>query len=401
VRLTADHLFTTRFAAGGATKDGVLDGPLVVTAGGDPCLSSRAGGYPPASLFARLAASLEEHGIRKVAGGLVALLADYPLPHRPATWPQDQLGFAYAAPSAGLVLQEGCLDLTIDPTSGDAATLRFEPAGLPLAVRGRIAVTDDRKAGGRYGAALAGDTVRLWGAYWRRAGPAVARLPVPDPELVFLQALRSALVGHGVDVAGEDVVLRTRAEPPPPDATLFVQKTPIAPALRAALTDSSNFHAEMLLRALGRAGGGDGSLADGCRALTAFLARHRAGPGESVVADGSGLSKDNRVSPRIVAAVLGDALAAGDDGHVLVSSLAVGGASGTLADRFTEPSATGRVRAKTGWVRGASSLSGIADARSGRRYVFSILMNYDPDRNGFNRELKEWQDRIVNLLLDW
>ena len=63
--------------------------------------------------------------------------------------------------------------------------------------------------------------------------------------------------------------------------------------------------------------------------------------------------------------------------------------------------AEGRVRAKTGWVNGASSLSGVATTLSGRRVVFSILISY-PRVGGLNTSAwKPMQDEICEALVAW
>ena len=54
----------------------------------------------------------------------------------------------------------------------------------------------------------------------------------------------------------------------------------------------------------------------------------------------------------------------------------------------------GKVRAKTGWIRGASALSGVVEGASEKRW-FAILMNYDRSRSGVNKDLKRLQEDIV------
>jgi D-alanyl-D-alanine carboxypeptidase/D-alanyl-D-alanine-endopeptidase (penicillin-binding protein 4) len=80
---------------------------------------------------------------------------------------------------------------------------------------------------------------------------------------------------------------------------------------------------------------------------------------------------------------------------VLRDALPVAGRTGTLEDRFLGTDLVGRVHAKTGWIRGASALSGLVERRDGSVRWFSILMNYDPKKDGFNKELKELQEKIV------
>ena len=112
------------------------------------------------------------------------------------------------------------------------------------------------------------------------------------------------------------------------------------------------------------------------------------------LADGSGLSKQNRLTPGLLVAVLHTSLR-GAGGEVLRACLPVSGKSGTLSDRFTGTDLVGRVRAKTGWIRGASSLSGVVERRDGSELSFAILMNYDPKKGGLNRDLQRLQEQIV------
>ena len=85
-------------------------------------------------------------------------------------------------------------------------------------------------------------------------------------------------------------------------------------------------------------------------------------------------------------------------GALLRACLPVAGQSGTLAERFTGTDLVGRVRAKTGWIRGASALSGMLERADGSVRYFSILMNYDPKKDGLNRDLKRLQEDIVRAI---
>jgi D-alanyl-D-alanine carboxypeptidase/D-alanyl-D-alanine-endopeptidase (penicillin-binding protein 4) len=391
--LGAAHRFRTGFGLAGET--------LLVAAGGDPLLSARAedlqhGATPPRELFQAVAGKLRAAGVARL-DGLVADVSFWPGPARPPSWPQDQLGLSYCAPGGGLVLQDGCVDLEIAPGAADLASLRWEPAGLPLRIEGSIGLTGDKKAGSKYGASLRGDELKVWGAFWRRNPGATAELPVEDPALVFLQALRGCLQQAGIEVRGELRVLDDPAAVPKA-AVLHLHESPLLPAVALALTDSSNFHAEMLLRALAVAAKVQGSISNGAALLLQHVAHHKPHKSEFVAVDGSGLSRDNRVSPRLLVAALSEVLAAAG-GDAFLDCLAEGGRSGTLKDRFTEPWCAGRVRGKTGWIRGASTLTGVVTGDSGRRYVFSILMNYDPRKSGFNRTLHDWQDQMVKVLV--
>jgi D-alanyl-D-alanine carboxypeptidase/D-alanyl-D-alanine-endopeptidase (penicillin-binding protein 4) len=95
-----------------------------------------------------------------------------------------------------------------------------------------------------------------------------------------------------------------------------------------------------------------------------------------VLDDGSGLSRENRLTAMAVTELLG--LMDARHGEPWEETLAVAGRDGSLRRRMRGSVAEGRVFAKTGYIRGVSCLSGYVRARSGRRLAFSILMNGVP-----------------------
>jgi len=134
---------------------------------------------------------------------------------------------------------------------------------------------------------------------------------------------------------------------------------------------SDNYMAETLLKALGADHGAGGTTAAG----TEVARREAAGFGaRPTMVDGSGLSRQNRTTPRDVV----ELLVGMDDGDLadpMRISLSVAGQSGTLADRMRGTAAQGRCRAKTGTISGVSNLAGYCLSRSGARTAFAILMS--------------------------
>ena len=151
---------------------------------------------------------------------------------------------------------------------------------------------------------------------------------------------------------------------------------------------SDNFFAETLLKAIGARDGGPGTTAAGARVTTAFARELGARPR---LADGSGLARSNRASPRHVATAL-DRLRNRDLYPAFFESLPIAGRDGTLRDRMRSGPARGRCRAKTGTLRKVSTLSGYCFA-GGSTTVFSILMNRVGPTGA-----RRLQDRMVNAI---
>jgi D-alanyl-D-alanine carboxypeptidase/D-alanyl-D-alanine-endopeptidase (penicillin-binding protein 4) len=372
--LGSDHHFATRFS--------LRAGRLVVAASGDPNWIQDSL-HDSAGIFAAVARALVQRGCDSV-GGIDLDPGNFTGPARPATWPQDQLQTYYCAPTGPFVLEQGTFALRIEPRGeAVAATVVAPVAAVP--VRGAIEPVD-RAKGAVYGAVDLGDAVKVNGRFPRRGSAATIRTAVADPAWWYEQALRKALADAGVRI-GEPARV--------PDQLVHEHRSDLRLAVLRMLEDSSNFDAEQCLRVLGSATRGDGSLAGGVAALHDQVGRLVGRvPEGCVLVDGSGLSKQNRLSAGLIAAVLvkSGATAAGP---LLRACLPVAGQTGTLQDRFRGTDLVGRVRAKTGWIRGASALSGLVERRDGSVRYFAILMNYDPKKDGLNRDLKRLQEEIV------
>jgi D-alanyl-D-alanine carboxypeptidase/D-alanyl-D-alanine-endopeptidase (penicillin-binding protein 4) len=166
---------------------------------------------------------------------------------------------------------------------------------------------------------------------------------------------------------------------------------PLAAIVGRMNRDSDNFVAEMVLKELGASVGRRGSTAVGGRVVVSEL-RAAGVPVDGVrIADGSGLSRLDRLSAQSLVAIL---RAGADDPAIagpFVTSLAVAGVSGTLERRLRTRPTRGRVLAKTGTTSASSALAGYVR----KRYAFAIIQNGSPVPYWTARQA---QDRFVTIL---
>jgi D-alanyl-D-alanine carboxypeptidase/D-alanyl-D-alanine-endopeptidase (penicillin-binding protein 4) len=134
---------------------------------------------------------------------------------------------------------------------------------------------------------------------------------------------------------------------------------------------SDNYASETLLKAVGAEFGTAGSTEAGSAVVRRTMAGYGLHPS---IADGSGLSRSNRTTPRDVVGLL-KRMADSAEAAVFESSLAVAGRNGTLDRRMRGTSAQDSCRAKTGTLRSVSSLAGYCLTASGGRVAFAFLMN--------------------------
>lgn len=96
-------------------------------------------------------------------------------------------------------------------------------------------------------------------------------------------------------------------------------------------------------------------------------------PSHYQIADGSGLSLYNYLSPRLLGKLLQFAYNNNKIYTHLLPSLPIAGEDGTLEKRMLNTAAADNVQAKTGTVEGVSTLSGYCTAANGHRLCFSIM----------------------------
>ncbi|MEO1237296.1 MAG: D-alanyl-D-alanine carboxypeptidase/D-alanyl-D-alanine-endopeptidase [Planctomycetota bacterium] len=235
----------------------------------------------------------------------------------------------------------------------------------------------------------------------RRSQP--YRVTVDDPPLFFAEYLRHKLAQAGVTVDRiERVPYDARLDPARLEV-LHEINTTLAGVLDRTNQDSQNLFAEALFKRLGREQtGAPGSFQNGAAAVRLFLRdklASRIGLSGVRVADGSGLSKNNRATARVLVQVLELMHDDRELGPVFVASLAHAGHTGTLRQRLRD--LDGEVYGKSGWLGAsadyASSLAGYLVAPSGRRYAFALVFNgFRPPIT--HNQVKALQDDILRAV---
>jgi D-alanyl-D-alanine carboxypeptidase/D-alanyl-D-alanine-endopeptidase (penicillin-binding protein 4) len=132
----------------------------------------------------------------------------------------------------------------------------------------------------------------------------------------------------------------------------------------------------MLLKAVGRAAGKEGSAEGGRQAARDTLAAWGITADSFVMRDGSGLSRYDYVTADAIVALLKHVWHDERLRGPFVAALPVGAHDGTLANRMKNTALARRVQAKTGTIANMRSLSGFLETNSGERIVFSIIANH-------------------------
>ena len=202
------------------------------------------------------------------------------------------------------------------------------------------------------------------------------------------QAFTRALASRGISVGRGPGTARAPANVLPLASDL---SEPLAEIVRTMNRDSDNFISEMLLKELGAGVARRGSTSAGAEVVHAELRAAGVPLAGVLIADGSGLSRSDRLTTAALVGILRSGASDPAIRDAFVTSLAVAGVAGTLKKRLDRRPTRGRVIAKTGTTSIASALAGFVR----RRYVFAIIQNGAPVPYWSARQA---QDRFVTVL---
>jgi len=401
--LTPNFVFrTVIWADGQLFKNGWLKGNLVVQGDGDPNLSGRFHDGDVSFLPRTWARMLRKRGITHVTGDLVADDTIFDRQYTCPTWPVEQLHKWYAAPVGGLSFNDNCLNIIIRPSAnGKPVRISLEPNTRYLAITNRLITTTSRTLALQQGyyvsRQLGTNNVILHGAYYAANPSDLVYVTVHEPPRYFATVLAEEMRRAGITLGGKVRLAkrggaRVGAKDP---RTLIVHTSGLRETLEVTNKQSQSFYAEQLLKRTGAARFGQGTFGTGVRAAAEFLEEAGIEPGSYVLADGGGLSRASRFTPRQFTTVLGHAYNA-SFGKDFVDSLSLSGVDRTMRKRLSSSDYRGKIAAKTGTLNGVAALSGYAFNRSGKVLAFSILAN---DTHG-NWAARAIMDEICRALVD-
>ncbi len=320
------------------------------------------------------------------------------------TWPVEQLNRRYCAEVAGLNFHLNVLHFYPSPgaNGGRPDVSRFEPYIPSLEIANSSTSRTGRDDPNSVWIARQHGTNNL-----RFYGNVKHTYRAPVPVTIHdMPTLFGRLLAHRLNQAGVSVASVRLAELSDPkfegELAAPIISTPLSTILVRCNRDSQNLYAEAILKRIGAAlTRQPGSWVNGATMVRHAIHERLGRPGLAssiVIADGSGLSRDNRVSPAAMTAWLNTFH--NDDAveYTFIESLATPGGPGTLRNRFRTTNLHGMfVHAKSGYINGVSCLSGYVTAPDGRRRSFSIMMNDIPDPLTLRRS-RELQEEIVGII---
>lgn len=381
---------------GGEAAPAPLAGPVFVAAGAGAAPAGLA-----AALAKQLAGPMSSAGLGSVRTGAVVDVASgqvlYDHDSGRASAPASTTKLATSVAALGLLGDAHTLTTTVVATGGDRIVL--VGGGDPtLTLDGLAADTAAAlRARGETSVHLGYDTSYYSGPDLHPIGvnDNVARVtalmvdearldastngPAPraaDPARAAAQAFAGKLRARGITVTGG------YKETSGAGGTRLAahHSAPLGELVEKMLTDSDNDLAEALAREVARASGQPASFAGAAKAIPAALRQYGVPLTHSVFTDGSGLNREDALSPATLTRIL--ALAASPahpELRPVVDGLPIAAFTGTLAARFpSDAPGAGVVRAKTGTLTGTNTIAGLTTTPSGRTLAFSFMTQHAP-----------------------
>lgn len=401
IALTPEYRYETRLLTGGSLRSGILHGDLLIEGSGDPTISGYFNGGDPLHVFRQWTTRLKEIGVREIRGDLIIDNSAFTGQPYPAGWEIGDATNCFSAGRDAFTFNNNCIQLDIAPGRGrEGIRLVMEPVTGYVRLHNRLTQQPGPGPDMVGFAYTTPRTLLITGSIGDQSDTITRYVAVNHPAYFGGFVFKETLAADGIAVKGQ--IACARNCPKTVDIrdvrrnktfkTATVYRSPkLSEIIKVVNKLSNNLYAELVLFATGKAAGDESP-----NAALAALSSAGIDTAGVAMADGSGLSRHNLVTPGAIVDLL-KAMAQGPYASSFIESLPVMSVDGTLGNRLTGSVAEGRIRAKTGSMTHVRSLSGFVTTKNNEILAFSILSNnYDAAVEAVDTVV----DRIVLRLLD-
>ena len=372
-RLGPAYAWRTRAYGTGPVRAQVLEGDLVLVGGGDPFLT--------ADRFWSFVSGLRQAGVQRVAGDVVIDNTYFaPQGDDRAAFDNRPFNTYNVLPDALLVNFQTVTVSAVPDVATDSVRASANPWPANLSIDNAVRLDPGPCRRGAGGIQLTmpdgalGNRIALSGRYAAGCGQfMVSRAVMKAPDYAY-GVFRTLWQQSGGTIGGG-----MRLGTLPADATLLYtqESLTLAEIIRLVNKYSSNSMARAVYLTLAaeKYPGQPATTAAAREAIDDFLAAHGIVIPDLTIENGSGLSRNERIT----AAGLADVLLAAWQGQYMpefAASLPLSATDGTLKRRFRADGMQGRLRMKTGTLQDVAALAGYVSAASGRTFVTVVILNH-------------------------
>ncbi|OOF66779.1 serine-type D-Ala-D-Ala carboxypeptidase [Rodentibacter sp. Ppn85] len=364
-----DFKFDTALLTNGKIQNGLLEGNLIVRFSGDPDLTS-------GQLYSLLA-ELKKQGINKIHGDLILDTSVFSSHDRGLGWIWNDLTMCFNSPPSAANIDNNCFYAELDANQTPGETVKINvPAQFPIQVFGQIYVANSRESPYCQLDVMVHDNNRyqVKGCLARQTKPFGLSFAVQDPDAYAASIIQRQLKRLGIEFNGK--VLQPQK---PQQGQLLAQhfSKPLPALLKKMMKKSDNQIADSLFRAIAyHYYKRPATFQLGTLAVKSVLQKQGIKFGNSILADGSGLSRHNLVAPKTMLSIL-EYIAKNEDKLHLMETFPIAGVDGTISGRggLINPPLVKNVIAKTGSLKGVYNLAGFMTNARGEKIAFVQFIN--------------------------
>jgi len=368
LQLGPDFRFTTTLESHAQISNGVLNGDLVARFGGDPTLKRQD--------IRNMVAVLKKAGVQQIQGNVLIDTSVFASHDKAPGWPWNDMTQCFSAPPAAAIVDRNCFSISLysAPKPDDLAFVRIA-SYYPVLMNSQVRTLAKGSPDAQYCEldVVPGDLNRftLTGCMTQRADPLPLAFAIQDGASYAGAILKAELKEAGITYSG--TLLRQTQVTTPGTVIASKESAPLHDLLKIMLKKSDNMIADTVFRTIGHNRFGvPGTWRAGADAVRQILSQ-KAGVnlGNTIVVDGSGLSRHNLISPATMMQVL-QYIAQNDSQLNFISMLPLAGYDGSLQYRagLHQAGVDGKVSAKTGSLQGVYNLAGFITTASGQRMAF-------------------------------
>lgn len=377
--LGEDYKFSTNIYTDGRIDGSILEGNLIIQGRGDPTISGRFYNNNVYAVYSKWADSLIVMGIDEIRGNIIGddnLFDDLGLGKG---WSWDYESDWFAAQSSAISLNDNCVDIILKYDSlGNKLDLNIFPNTDYVVVNNQVRlVSADSLTDVNVYRERGSNVITLYGTFSRKIDSLRTYVTVNNPTQYSMVVLHKVLTQKGITVNGYPIDIDEYTDDLQYERLKFLFNH-YSPDLREIVKvvnkGSHNFYAEQLLKTIGLEIEGFGSVENGVESSKEIFKEIGLNPENIVMVDGSGLSHQNMTTPKQITTLL-KFIYNSKYFASLYNSLPISGVDGTLGNRMKNSRAQNMVRAKTGYIRSARSLSGYTKTGDNEPVVFSMICN--------------------------
>lgn len=386
--LSPQYRFKTMiYYDGDLSPDGTLNGNLYLKGGGDPSIN-----LENAWLIAH---QIRAHGVKIIEGDIIGDASFHDDVRHYKQW-GDVGTRAYHAPLCALSVNFNTMGVFVAPgqKSGDPGNAVIDPDNGLYTVENHLLTTQGGRT--RVAISLKGNTCIVSGQIPVHAKGQTFYRSIENPSHFALATFKRFMENEGIACKGK---IREGLVPADARSVFVHQSRPLSQIIRELYRSSNNFTAESTNRTLGAiTSGQQGTQSNGASAVIDWLKAKKLHDMGVVITDASGLSRENRVSAKVLVNILKYMWNKPEVSAEFVDAMAIGGVDGTLRGRFRNTPLENRVRAKSGLLWGCITLAGYCYDSNNEPYAFAFMVNnYSKDSSV--REIQKVIEDSLNIMM--